>query len=112
MCLTIQQLSYQLPSGQTLFHDLTFTVSAEKTGLTGDNGTGKSTLVQLISGNLKPSAGMITIEGTVASLPQDFAIFNSLTVAQVLGVDKQLKALHCILSGAGTEQDYLCLNDE
>ncbi|QHT70111.1 ABC-F family ATP-binding cassette domain-containing protein [Rhodocytophaga rosea] len=111
MCITVQQLSYQLPSGQTLFHNLTFTIAAGKTGLTGDNGTGKSTLLQLISRNLQPTIGTITIEGNIAALPQDFSLFSAHSVAQVLGVDKQLEALHHILSGLGTEQDYFILDD-
>ncbi|MBN1510286.1 MAG: ATP-binding cassette domain-containing protein [Sedimentisphaerales bacterium] len=44
----------------TLFEDLTFDVlHGERLGITGPNGTGKSTLVKLALGQIEPSAGSI-----------------------------------------------------
>jgi ATP-binding cassette subfamily F protein 3 len=44
----------------TLFADLTFDVlSGERLGITGPNGTGKTTLVELALGRMEPSAGSI-----------------------------------------------------
>lgn len=111
MCISINQLSYQLPGGQPLFQNLTFNAGPGKTGLTGENGSGKSTLLQLISGKLKPAAGTISVEGMVLTFPQDFSVFKSQTVAQVLGIEKSIQALQNIVSGKGTEQDYAELND-
>jgi ATP-binding cassette subfamily F protein 3 len=44
----------------TLFADLTFDVlSGERLGITGPNGTGKTTLIELALGRMEPSAGSI-----------------------------------------------------
>jgi len=46
----------------SLFHNLTFDVlSGERLGITGPNGTGKSTFLKLILGQLKPSSGSVSI---------------------------------------------------
>ncbi len=46
--------------GLTLFEDLTFDVlSGERLGITGPNGTGKTTLIELTLGRMEPSAGRI-----------------------------------------------------
>jgi heme exporter protein A len=50
--------------GRTLFRDLSFTV--ERGGglvLTGPNGVGKTSLLRILGGLLKPSAGRVWIEG-------------------------------------------------
>jgi ATP-binding cassette subfamily F protein 3 len=46
--------------GLTLFENLTFDVlSGERLGITGPNGTGKTTLIELALGRMEPSAGSI-----------------------------------------------------
>ena len=54
----------------TLFKDITFTVAAgERWGVVGRNGTGKTTLFTLITGDLAPSRGTVTRQsGLVVSL--------------------------------------------
>ena len=45
----------------TLFTDITFTIAAgEKWGVVGRNGTGKTTLFKLLTGDLAPSQGTVT----------------------------------------------------
>jgi ATP-binding cassette subfamily F protein 3 len=46
----------------TLFEDLTFDIlNGERLGITGPNGTGKTTLVELALGRIEPSAGSIRL---------------------------------------------------
>jgi ATP-binding cassette, subfamily F, member 3 len=54
----------------TLFGDITFTVSAgDRWGIVGRNGTGKTTLFRLLTGELEPSHGTVTRQsGIIISL--------------------------------------------
>ena len=54
----------------TLFKDITFTVAAgERWGVVGRNGTGKTTLFKLMTGDMTPSRGTVTRQtGLVVSL--------------------------------------------
>lgn len=52
-------------SGRKVFSDFSLSVSSNKVyGLLGKNGTGKSTLLYLISGLLTPKSGCILVDGT------------------------------------------------
>lgn len=68
--LTAKALSYALPDGRALFHNLNFTLENKKYGLVGINGVGKSTLMKLISRDLMPSQGQIVGDIPVTYLPQ------------------------------------------
>jgi len=61
--LTIRDLVYRV-EGRTLFNAATATIqSGEHIGLVGRNGTGKSTLLRLIAGDLQPDGGSVEIGG-------------------------------------------------
>ena len=68
--ITCSNVSFAFPDGTPLFTDLSFTVGDGRTGLVAPNGAGKSTLLQLIVGDRKPTGGSISVDGTVAYLPQ------------------------------------------
>jgi len=61
--LTVRDLVYRV-EGRTLFHGATATIQGgEHIGLVGRNGTGKSTLLRLIAGDLQPDGGSVEIGG-------------------------------------------------
>jgi ATPase subunit of ABC transporter with duplicated ATPase domains len=109
MYIGANQLSYQFPSGETLFSQLTFTIPYGKTGLVGDNGSGKSTLLHLLAGIRVPMSGNIVTEAKIALMPQLFSPFYEQSIAQVLGVEAMLQALQRIEKGMGTEADFLLM---
>ncbi|MEQ9461551.1 MAG: ABC transporter ATP-binding protein [Phycisphaeraceae bacterium] len=61
--LTIDNLAYGYPGRPPLLRDLTARASAGRlTCLLGPNGSGKTTLLRLLLGQLRPSAGLISLD--------------------------------------------------
>ena len=61
---------YALPGGWTLFEGVSFRVPEGEHGLVGANGIGKSTLLRLIVGDDRPTAGSIQTDGRVGLMRQ------------------------------------------
>lgn len=58
--LTVDKVSYEI-AGRWLFQDATLQVSpGDRIGLIGRNGTGKTTLLRMISGMVSPTSGAVT----------------------------------------------------
>ncbi|MCD8261841.1 MAG: ATP-binding cassette domain-containing protein [Bacteroides sp.] len=113
MSILIQKLTYKHTDQETLFEELSFVVEkSEKVALLGNNGTGKSTLLRLVQGELKPVSGRILLKGSYWYVPQQFGQYESCTVAQALGVAVKTEALHQILEGAVTEENLSALEDD
>ena len=68
--VSLHQLSYSTPDNQPLFTYLELTFGPGRTGLIGRNGTGKSTLLRIIAGELQPAGGSVTRNGTLGMLRQ------------------------------------------
>jgi len=67
----VQKLSCVLPDGRVLFDDISFRVGeGAKTALVGANGTGKTTLLRVIAGDLTPAAGSVARTGGVGVMRQ------------------------------------------
>ncbi|MGH6978025.1 MAG: ATP-binding cassette domain-containing protein, partial [Brevundimonas sp.] len=67
---TLDKVAARTPDGSTLFDNLTLTFGAERTGVVGRNGVGKSTLLRLIAGEQSPSEGSVSRSGTIGALKQ------------------------------------------
>lgn len=111
--LTLQGISYIHPDKSQLFTDINLSVEKhDKIALIGNNGTGKSTLLKIMAGELMPSAGSVHASSAPYYVPQLFGQFNHFTVAQALRVDHKLYALKEILAGNVTEANFVALNDD
>ncbi|SFL63107.1 ATP-binding cassette, subfamily F, member 3 [Desulfomicrobium norvegicum] len=65
--LSAVELSFSFPDS-ALFSDLSFNIyRGQKIGLVGPNGRGKSTLIKLITGQLKPSQGRINMGSSIVT---------------------------------------------
>lgn len=91
--ITLSGLSYSTPDGQSLFENLNIVFGAERAGVVGRNGVGKSTLLRLIAGELLPRAGSVTLGGHLAVLRQIVAPPPEMTVADLFGVREGLALL-------------------
>ncbi|MFD8159231.1 ATP-binding cassette domain-containing protein [Streptomyces malaysiensis] len=69
--LEAAHLAYFLPDGRLLLGDVSFRV-AEGTvaALVGPNGAGKTTLLRLVSGEVEPHGGTVTVSGSLGVMPQ------------------------------------------
>ncbi|MFF4740555.1 ABC-F family ATP-binding cassette domain-containing protein [Streptomyces sp. NPDC001262] len=64
-------LEYYLPDGRALLGDVSFRVGeGAAVALVGANGAGKTTLLRLISGELQPHGGTVTVSGGLGVMPQ------------------------------------------
>jgi ATPase subunit of ABC transporter with duplicated ATPase domains len=91
--ITIQNLGWSTPDGRDLFTHLDLSFGAERTGLVGRNGTGKTTLLRLVTGELTPQAGAVTTDGRLALLRQSVRPAADDTVATLFGVEAALDLL-------------------
>ena len=117
--LVLSDVAFAFPDDTTLFTGLDLAVGPGLTSLVGRNGAGKSTLLKLIAGDLAPSRGSISVDGTpsgppaVAYLPQLLADApRDRTLADELGVGERLAALERIEAGRGDDDDFDRLADD
>jgi ATP-binding cassette, subfamily F, member 3 len=71
--------------GFDLFREISFLVGQrDRIGLTGKNGAGKTTLLKIMSGQLSPSSGRISLpsDATIGYLPQQMIHSDTLTVME------------------------------
>ncbi|MGH4029001.1 ABC-F family ATP-binding cassette domain-containing protein [Actinomycetota bacterium Odt1-20B] len=69
--LEAAHIEYYLPDGRALLGDVSFRVGdGSVVALVGANGAGKTTLLRLISGELQPHGGTVTVSGGLGVMPQ------------------------------------------
>lgn len=95
MCISVHQLSYVHADKEPLFQNINLNIhKGQRIALVGKNGSGKSTLIRIIGGELTPAGGKVVCSSQPYSIPQHLGQFDHLTVAQVLGVQAKITALH------------------
>lgn len=109
--ITLDHISYAHPSQPPLFEDLSAVFSAPLTGLIGDNGCGKTTLMRLILGDLTPDSGSLAAPERMAYLPQDLSLGREQTLAELCGISETLQALQAVESGEYSPELYEVIGD-
>ncbi|GAB3294377.1 ATP-binding cassette domain-containing protein [Epidermidibacterium keratini] len=97
--ISAEQVTLEWPSGELALDHLDAAFPPGRSGLVGLNGTGKSTLLRIIAGELAPSSGVVRRTGTVGYLPQDLPQHTGRDVADLLGITAIRDALRRIESG-------------
>ncbi|GAB2577826.1 ABC transporter ATP-binding protein [Paractinoplanes abujensis] len=105
-------VSFSWPDDTPVFDHLTASFPPGRNGLVAANGTGKTTLLRLIGGDLTPTGGTITLGGPLGYLPQHLPFASDQTVAEVLGVDRIVAALHAIESGDPAEEHFAVVGSD
>jgi ATPase subunit of ABC transporter with duplicated ATPase domains len=105
-------VSFAWPDDTQVFRDLSFSVPSGRTGLVAPNGSGKSSLLKLIAGELRPTSGSVTVSGTLGYLPQSLPLTGNLTVAEVLCIDEVIRALDAVESGDVDERHFATIGDD
>ncbi|MGW6157255.1 ATP-binding cassette domain-containing protein, partial [Streptomyces sp. NPDC055144] len=110
--LTCSALSFQWQDGTPVLDGLSLAIGRGRTGLVGTNGTGKSTLLRLLAGQLTPSQGSVTVGGSLAHLPQNITLDTALRVDQALGIAERRAALRAIENGDVSEEHFDTVGDD
>ena len=107
------KLAYLLPDGADLFSDISFSIrTRQRVALVGRNGSGKSSLAQLLAGKVAPSCGSLTVHGRIGLLAQDAAPPQDLRVVDYLQVGKKFDALTRSHAGTATVEDMSLIADD
>ena len=109
--VSIAHLHFAHPSQPPLFANLSAVFSAPLTGLIGDNGCGKTTLMRLILGDLTPDSGSLAAPEHMAYLPQDMGLDREQTLAELCGISEILRALQAVESGEYSPELYETIGD-
>ncbi|WP_089174503.1 ABC-F family ATP-binding cassette domain-containing protein [Bosea sp. AS-1] len=91
--ITLSGLAWSTPEGRSVFAGLDLGFGRERVGLVGRNGIGKSTLLKLIMGELRPLAGTVVVSGTLGVMRQAVQNEPHETIADLLGVRDALSTL-------------------
>ncbi|MGQ4647245.1 ribosomal protection-like ABC-F family protein [Lyngbya aestuarii] len=69
--LLAESLTYELPPERRLFKNVQLSLAAgDRVALVGANGVGKSTLLQILAGQIEPTLGSVGRHGSIYYLPQ------------------------------------------
>ncbi len=109
--IVCESISYSI-GDKNILQNISLSVGQEKTGLVGSNGVGKTTLIRLLVGELKPQSGTIFVDGKIGYLPQNFVTNKKSSIAAVLGIEQKLLALEKIGSGNATQPDFDVIGDD
>ncbi|MXQ14941.1 ATP-binding cassette domain-containing protein, partial [Microvirga makkahensis] len=103
--IILSKLSWSAPDGRALLSDLDLAFGLERAALVGRNGIGKTTLLKLISGELRPHSGTAAVNGTLGVLRQTVQVAPGETVANLFGIAEALALLRRAASGAATAEE-------
>jgi ATPase subunit of ABC transporter with duplicated ATPase domains len=103
--IQLHNLTVTTPDGRELFQNLDLTFGPRCTGLIGRNGTGKTSLLRVIAGELSPRAGSVGIDGRIALLRQTVRADTG-TVAEALGIAAPLATLDRVAAGTAAPADF------
>jgi len=111
--LVLQNITCMHSNKDVLFDNIHLTLhKQDKIALVGNNGVGKSTLLQILADIRSPMQGKVVCDSIPYYIPQIFGQFNMYTIAQALRIEDKLQALQDILAGDVTEENLALVGDD
>jgi ATPase subunit of ABC transporter with duplicated ATPase domains len=103
--ITLSRLSWSTPDDRSLLSGLDLSFGPERAGLVGRNGVGKTTLLRLIAGELRPHSGTVTVNGSLGTLRQSVRVDPAETIASLFGATEALALLCRAENGEATAEE-------
>lgn len=103
--LKLMDAGWQTPDGRPVVARQSAEFAAERTGLVGRNGIGKSTVLKLLAGRLAPTTGQIAASGRVLLIEQLVQVDERATLTDLLGIAEPLARVRRALAGEADADD-------
>ncbi len=110
--LQLDHVDLAWPDGTALFADLDLQVPTGSNALVGPNGVGKTTILRLLAGELRPARGGVTAPADLGYLPQDLVLRAEQRVDEHLGVARIRRALADLEAGDGSAEHLEVIGDD
>lgn len=103
----LSNLCFSTSDGSPLFAGLNQNFAAERTGLVGRNGVGKTTLLRLIAGQLSPHDGKVRVDGKLGWFNPDTDVRSTETISDLFGASQALGLLDAAEAGLARAEDLI-----
>lgn len=103
--IEIKNMSFRYDT--PVFEDVNLHLSESRIGLIGENGVGKTTLLKLISSELKPNKGEISACGNIYKAVTELNVYKEFTPREMLELCSNLKTFDMSWVAEYVEQLYL-----
>lgn len=105
--ISLLNVTWAPPEQPPLFAELNLSFGPVRTGLVGRNGVGKTTILKLIAGELRPQVGTVSINGSLGIMRQTVHIEPDETVADLFGISGALAILRRAEAGESTDEELM-----
>lgn len=110
--ISINNLSHKILDTAVDFKNINLTFTEAKYGFIGDNGVGKTTLLNFIAGVNVSQQGSVKVVGSIAYCQQHYDYSDNTVIAEVLDVSDKIKAIAKISAGSVDEEAFTVVGDD